>query len=215
MPAPDPMIRSLLRRLELLERTSGSARLGVVTDDSPLTITLGGSDIEIPDVPTLAPVRTGDTIVALTYGGGLVVLGAVGGTAADGVKFTGSETISTTPWTAFDPLTLTSLSGAAFTTTGGKLVVPSAGLYVVSATLENAVGGQRRAARLWHVNAGGTDIVQLDGANDIVPAAQSTAETLKLTAIVHCAAGESIRVEEYSDDAQTGTLTGYMARLGA
>ena len=211
----DEVLRTILQRLDALERTTPNVRLGEVTDDTPLTIALGGSDVEIPGVATLAPVRTGDAVIALTYGNGVIVLGTVDGTASDAVRFTGSETISTTPWTAFNPLTLTSLSGAAFTTTADRLVVPAAGLYVVTATLENAAGGQRRAGRLFHVNSSGSDIAQLDGANDIIPSGQSTAESVKLTAIVHCAAGEGIRVDEYSDDAQTGTLTGYMARLGA
>ena len=74
----DDVLRAILQRLDALERTTPKVRLGEVTDDSPLTVTLGGSDVEIPGVPTLTAVETGDPILALTYGNGIVVLGEVG-----------------------------------------------------------------------------------------------------------------------------------------
>lgn len=73
-------LRDLQRRLEALERTSVRARLGEVTDDSPLTVTLGGADTAIASAPALADAAfaTGDPVAALTYGNGLLVLGRVG-----------------------------------------------------------------------------------------------------------------------------------------
>ena len=74
----DAALRSLLKRLEALERTTVRARLGEVTDDSPLTVTLGGADTEIASAPTIASALTaGDVIAALTYGNALLVLGRV------------------------------------------------------------------------------------------------------------------------------------------
>lgn len=91
-------LRSLLKRLEVLERTAVRARLGEVTDDSPLTITLGGADTEIASAPALAdaPLATGDPVAVLTHGNGLLVLGRIGDPPA---------------WTAFDPTITTLGSG--------------------------------------------------------------------------------------------------------
>ena len=52
-------------------------REGTVTDDSPLTVTLGGSDVEFADVPYLAsytPTIT-DRVAVLTWGNAILVLG--------------------------------------------------------------------------------------------------------------------------------------------
>ena len=74
----DATVRALLKRLEVLERTTVRARLGEVTDDSPLTVTLGGADTEIAGAPTIASTLTpGDVVAALTYGNALLVLGRV------------------------------------------------------------------------------------------------------------------------------------------
>ena len=73
--------RDILRRLNALERSTPAVRLGEVTDDSPLTVRLGGSDVDIAGVATLAPVAVGDIVSALTYGPGLLVLGALLDTA--------------------------------------------------------------------------------------------------------------------------------------
>lgn len=92
----DAAVRDLLKRLEVLERTSVRARLGEVTDDSPLTVTLGGADAEIASAPHLAdaPFATGDPVAALTYGNGLLVLGRIGDPPA---------------WTAYTPTVSTAL----------------------------------------------------------------------------------------------------------
>lgn len=94
----DAALRTILKRLEQLERTSVRARLGEVTDDDPLTITLGGADTEIAGAPHLAdtPLATGDPVAALTHGNGLLVLGRIGDPPA---------------WTAFDPTVTTLGSG--------------------------------------------------------------------------------------------------------
>lgn len=80
----DAALRSLLKRLEVLERTAVRARLGEVTDDSPLTVTLGGADTEIASAPHLADasLATGDPVAALTYGNALLVLGRIGDSPA-------------------------------------------------------------------------------------------------------------------------------------
>ena len=76
----DATIRALLKRLEALERTTVRARLGEVTDGSPLDVTLGGADTIIEDAPRLASagrLTAGDPVAALTYGNALLVLGRV------------------------------------------------------------------------------------------------------------------------------------------
>lgn len=77
----DDVLRDITRRLDALERSTPNVRLGVVTDDSPPTVTLGGSDVEIPGVASLVPLTVGDAILAVTYGNGLVVLGPLLDTA--------------------------------------------------------------------------------------------------------------------------------------
>lgn len=76
----DATIRALLKRLEALERTTVRARLGEVTDGSPLDVTLGGADTVIEDAPRLASagrLTAGDPVAALTFGNALLVLGRV------------------------------------------------------------------------------------------------------------------------------------------
>lgn len=99
----DAALRQIMRRLDQLERTSVRTRLGEVTDDSPLTITLGGDDTDIADAPHLADATldTGDPVAALTAGNGLLVLGRVGDPPA---------------WTAYTPTISTALG------TGGTVV---------------------------------------------------------------------------------------------
>lgn len=73
-------IRDLLKRLEVLERTTVRARLGETSVADPLDITLGGADTIIEDAPRLASagrLTAGDPIAALTYGNALLVLGRV------------------------------------------------------------------------------------------------------------------------------------------
>ena len=54
-------------------------REGTVTDDSPLTITLGGAstDVEFVDVPYLASYTptVSDRVAVLTWGNAILVLG--------------------------------------------------------------------------------------------------------------------------------------------
>lgn len=70
-------ITELLRRVGSLERAAIRFRLGEVTDDSPLSLTLGGSDISYTDVQALAGLQltVGDTVAVLTFGNDLLVLG--------------------------------------------------------------------------------------------------------------------------------------------
>lgn len=121
----DAALRQIMRRLDHLERTSVRARLGEVTDDSPLAVTLGGADTAIDSAPHLADVAldAGDPVAALTYGNGLLVLGRVGDPPA---------------WTAYTPTVATLGTGsvvtAAYLKTGrrvdyhGRIVCGSGGL---------------------------------------------------------------------------------------
>ena len=93
----DAALRDLLKRLEVLERTTVRYRQGEVSDPSPLDVTLGGADIVLEDVPALVsaqPLPDAANIAALTFGNGLLVLGQVGAPPA---------------WTAYTP-TVTSVT---------------------------------------------------------------------------------------------------------
>lgn len=84
-------LRDLMRRLGELERTAVRFRAGEITDTSPLSVALGGSDIAHQDVSTVqAGVSVGDHVAALTWSNDLLVLGALGGLAvAAGVVISG------------------------------------------------------------------------------------------------------------------------------
>lgn len=73
----DRALADIARRLDALERSQPRLRLGVVTDDSPLTITLGGSDTEFADVKSLTTPSVSDTVAVLVVQGDLLVLGTI------------------------------------------------------------------------------------------------------------------------------------------
>jgi len=73
----DAAIRELLQRLGIIERTAVRYRQGIVTDDNPLAVALGGSDVPFVDLRALAPVHVGDAVAVLTFGNDALVLGAV------------------------------------------------------------------------------------------------------------------------------------------
>lgn len=73
-------LQDIVRRLNDLERRSIKLRLGVITDTSPLSVALGGSDIAYTDVKRLesyaSPV-VDDLVAVLLFGNDLLVLGTV------------------------------------------------------------------------------------------------------------------------------------------
>lgn len=74
----DEILRSLQQRLSALERTAVRYRAGEVTDTSPLSVALGGSDVPYEDVRSIeANVDVGDQVAALVFGNDLVVLGRI------------------------------------------------------------------------------------------------------------------------------------------
>lgn len=68
-------IRDLLRRLLALEESAAIYRTGVIASLSPLSVSLGGSDVPYANVRAICPVEVGDTVAVLTFGRGLLVLG--------------------------------------------------------------------------------------------------------------------------------------------
>lgn len=68
------------QRFRKLEREGVRYRQGVVTDDSPLSVALGGSDTPYTGVVALdaSILKVGDTVATLTFGNDLIVLGRTG-----------------------------------------------------------------------------------------------------------------------------------------
>lgn len=95
----DAILRSLMERIDKLERERVRYRQGVVTDDDPLSVAVGGAATPYTGVDSLAgpaSLRAGDNVGALTWGNSMLVLGAL--TSMAGVRvsaFTGSTTITT------------------------------------------------------------------------------------------------------------------------
>lgn len=77
----DRSTHEVLARLAKLEREAVRLRRGVVTDDSPLSVALGGSDIAYSDVPRLAgpTVEVDDSVAVLSRGNDLLMAGVLGG----------------------------------------------------------------------------------------------------------------------------------------
>lgn len=93
---PD-VINDLIRRLDKLERTAVRYRAGEITDTSPLSVALGGSDVAYEDVRALAHGPTvGDQVAALVFGNDLLVLGRIAEAAGFAVDCgTGTATWTT------------------------------------------------------------------------------------------------------------------------
>lgn len=74
----------LVDRIQELERGQVRVRLGVVTDDSPLSVALGGSDVPFTDVKAVdgQVLAADDVVVVLTWGRDLLVLGTLNDGAA-------------------------------------------------------------------------------------------------------------------------------------
>jgi hypothetical protein len=74
----EQVLRDLLDRIQRLEHSSVRVRVGEVTDDSPLSVALGGADEAYEDVKSVvAGLSIGDTVAVLLWGGDLIVLGEI------------------------------------------------------------------------------------------------------------------------------------------
>lgn len=76
----DQTQRDLIQRVQTLERQAIKYRQGVITDDSPLSVALGGSDTPFTDVKRLddgATLAVDDLVAVLTFGNDLLVLGRI------------------------------------------------------------------------------------------------------------------------------------------
>lgn len=76
----DQTLRNILSRLQALERDTVRYRQGEITDISPLSVALGGSDVPLDAVKALDAhgLEEGDVVAALTWARDLLVLGRVG-----------------------------------------------------------------------------------------------------------------------------------------
>lgn len=76
----DKLLADLQDRLQRIEQRGARLRIGVVTDDSPLTVALGGVDADgyYTDVKTIATgLAADDKVAVLMAGNDLLVLGVV------------------------------------------------------------------------------------------------------------------------------------------
>lgn len=87
------------QRLLTLQQTSVRYRAGEITDDSPLTVVLGGSSVPYTDVRSVDPVEVGDQVATLVFGNDMIVLGRIRDGGPDPVSTISSFTSS---WVAFD-----------------------------------------------------------------------------------------------------------------
>lgn len=72
----DRTLEEIMDRLDRLEREKAGVRIGLVTDDSPLAVALGGSDIAYTDVKTVGTwtPMVGQQVAVLRWGQDLLVL---------------------------------------------------------------------------------------------------------------------------------------------
>lgn len=73
------LVQDILKRLAGLEDTTVRVRTGVVTDDSPLSVALGGGDVPFTGLKSLEgqTYTPGDTVACLVWKGDLLVLGVI------------------------------------------------------------------------------------------------------------------------------------------
>lgn len=101
------VLKEMSDRITHLERDTVRLRKGVVTDDSPLSVALGGSDIAYEGVPALdgPTLATDDIVSVLAYGNALLVLGeptANPGPASNSdARAAGASTVLTTSLVAY------------------------------------------------------------------------------------------------------------------
>lgn len=90
----------LVERLQNLEADQVRIRLGEVTDDSPLSVALGGNSTPYTSVKALAGVAlaVGDLVAVTLFGRDLLVLGKIG----DGADYTAALTSATGGTAGFD-----------------------------------------------------------------------------------------------------------------
>jgi hypothetical protein len=72
----EAMVKAMLARIQALEDAAVDIRRGEVTDDSPLAVALGGSDIPHPDCKHEAAYTPviGDQVMVLVWGNDIFVL---------------------------------------------------------------------------------------------------------------------------------------------
>lgn len=77
-------ITDLSQRVELLARQQIRYRQGVITNDSPLSVAVGGSDIPYTDVKQIDGVSAniGDSVGVFMFGNDILVLGVITGSAS-------------------------------------------------------------------------------------------------------------------------------------
>ncbi len=73
----EKLLNDLMGRLNALDDSAVQLRMGVCTDDSPLTITLGGASTPYVGVQSLSALTPGDRVAVLAAGNRLLVLGAL------------------------------------------------------------------------------------------------------------------------------------------
>jgi hypothetical protein len=75
----DDVRKALERRLSRIERDMVRFRRGEVTDDSPLSVALGGSDVAYTDVKAVEgqTFTVTDQVAVLLWGNDLIVLGVI------------------------------------------------------------------------------------------------------------------------------------------
>lgn len=76
----DRTTKLILRRLKDLERNQVKLRRGVITDDTPLSVALGGADTAYVDVKTIDDgviYSVDDQVAVLVAGNDLLVIGRI------------------------------------------------------------------------------------------------------------------------------------------
>lgn len=177
-------LRDLMRRLGELERTSVRYRGGSVTDDSPLTVTLGGAATAYANVQAVTPrALTGDHVATLTWGNDLLVLGAVADTLPDPLAYIGAsgQPTFTNSWVNYDTGLTTPTAGArdaAYHLHGGRCyltgVIKSGTVGQSAFTLPVTPAGITSSAILFAVRtAGGTGAIDVGYDGTVVPSVGS------------------------------------------
>lgn len=182
----DP-IQDLARRVAELERRAVTFRQGEITDDSPLSVSLGG-DTAVTGVDQLdsaGPLATGDVVAALQFAGQLLILGRMAAPDVLWDDVATSQAISAdSTWR--DP-----------STTGPKVTVPRAGDYIAIAHADGYANGLASNLRVGIAVSTGTP-----GSSDYTEEWVDTAvKNASLTAIAKLtlAASDEVRVRYYGD----------------
>lgn len=100
MPPLDPT-SDLARRVRELERLGVRFRQGEITDDSPLSVAVGGETTAytgVTQLETAGPLQTGDIVAVLVWAGDLLIVGRMSSPDAWHDVGTGSEPAFTNSW---------------------------------------------------------------------------------------------------------------------